>query len=235
MNTSEKRFTLKHKVCLKHFFFCRRDCSRRDGISKQQAYGTSYCWQIPSRRLKGKQAEESKGLLPLCSSFWYEIWYSFWYDGSKKLLFLNFVIFSPITYAEKQSVIIASKWYMTIVSKSTILYLPSFRYDIWLSFWNEENKNMIITLIWHRFRQSANQSAGTKIFKTQNFNLQIFITKQSLWMQFFVHRICFVENIFFRLQNLIWPPEISELKIFCRRKWSFLENWIRHILNCGCP
>ena len=92
-----KRVSIKTEILCLPFFFCQRDCSQRAMISKQQAYGTSYCWQIPYRRLKGKQAEESKRLLPLCSSFWYEIWPSFWYDGGKMLLFLNFVIFSPIT------------------------------------------------------------------------------------------------------------------------------------------
>ena len=160
MNTSEKRVSIKRYS----LFFCQRDCSRRAGISKQQAYGTSYCWQIPFRRLKGKQAEESKGLLPLCSSFWYDIWPSFWYDGGKKATFLEFRYF--FTYN---------------ISRKTNEF--SIRNDIWLSFRNlqfdicplfdmiydchfemSENKNMTITLIWRRLRQSANQSAGAENF-----------------------------------------------------------------------
>ena len=64
-------------------FFCQRDYSRRAGISKQQAFGTSYCWQIPSRRLYSKQAEERRDMFPQWFSFWYDIWPSFWYDRKK--------------------------------------------------------------------------------------------------------------------------------------------------------
>ena len=64
-------------------FFCQRDYSRRAGISKQQAFGASHCWQIPSRRLNSKQAEERRGMFPQWFSFWYDIWPSFWYDRAK--------------------------------------------------------------------------------------------------------------------------------------------------------
>ena len=142
MNTSEKRVSIKTYS----LFFCQRDCSRRDGISKQQAYGTSYCWQIPSRRLKGKQAEESEGLLPLCSSFWYEIWYSFWYDGGKKSTFLEFRYFFTYNISRKTKrnyrfemiydyrfeiynfiFALFSIWYMTVILK--------WAKKIWLSLW----------------------------------------------------------------------------------------------------
>ena len=115
---------------------------------------------------KQKKARDCSSLVPH-----FDMRYDLRFDmtAAKMLLFLNFSIFSLITIAEKQSVIIASKWYMTIVSKSTIWYLPSFRYDIWLSFWNEENENMTITLIWHRLRQSANQSAGAENFLRAKF------------------------------------------------------------------
>ena len=134
--------------------------------------------------------------------FLYEIWPSFWYDGGKNATFLEFRYFFTYKISRKTKrnyrfemiydyrfeiynfiFALFSIWYMTVILK-------------WA-------KNMTFTLIWLRLRQSANQSDGAKIFKTQNFNLQIFITKKSLWMQFFVHRICFVENIFFRLQNFV--------------------------------
>ena len=84
------------------------------------------------------------------------------YLAEEQTLSFNGNLFFTYNISRKKR-IFSSKWYMTIVSKSTIWYLTSFRYDIWLSFWNER-KNMTIFFVWLRLRQSANQSAGAENF-----------------------------------------------------------------------
>ena len=103
-----------------------------------------YCWQIPSRRLKGKQAEESKGLLTavFLILIWRMIfclkwlWPSFWYDGGKKATFLEFRYFFTYNNSKKTKrnyrfemiydyrfeiynliFTLFSIWYMTVILK----------------------------------------------------------------------------------------------------------------------
>ena len=162
-----------------------------------------YCWQIPSRRLKGKQAEESKGLITACSSFWYEIWYSFWYDGGKNATFLEFRYF--FTYN---------------ISRKTNEF--SIRNDIWLSFRNLQfdicplfdmiydcHFEMRGTKIWlSLWYDTGSGSLRIRVPEPKFFEGKILIYRFSLRSNlseynFSFTEFRFVENIFFRLQNFI--------------------------------
>ena len=161
-----------------------------------------YCWQIPSLRLNGKQAEESKGLLTACSSFWYEIWPSFWYDGGKKSTFLEFRYFFTYNISRKTNEFSIRNdiWLSFRNLQFEIWPLFDMIYDchfemrgtkIWLSLWYDTGSGSL----WIRVPEP-------KIFWGLNFNLQIFVTKQII----LIHKKqdCCISN--FRLQNLSLLP-----------------------------